>query len=114
MVERYTFNEIKSFQIGTVFYTMGHEYKVNSNPIIQESDFYGELQQKIEFDAYCEETSRERHFSIADVEKPYGDETFTIYKTATSHSIEGSSPLQPRADTETFGIIDNSKEWRKL
>jgi len=57
---------------------------------------------------------REKHFAIADVDDPMGDETFPIYKSAVSHEVEGQSPLQPREDTEMFGIIDDSVEGKKL
>lgn len=105
MAERYTFAEIRNFKVDDVFWSSSCEYKVTTEPVINEVEFYGEKHHKAEFDAYCNETMRERHFAVADVDDPMGDETFPLYKTSVSHDIEGSSPLQPRQDTETFGEV---------
>lgn len=111
MAERYTFEELKNLNVGTIFWKNGEEHKLTSTPEFYESDFYGEKQGKLEFYAVSEVTNREIKYVVADTEKPFADEEFLFFKTPTSHPIKGSSPLQPRADTETSG--GNSVEEMK-
>lgn len=105
MTNPYTFNELKTLNLGDVFWTRNEEFTVISPPILTENTFYGETYEKVEFDGLGKLHNRKVHFVLADDSVPFGDDTYNLYKTPTSHNIEGFSPLKPREDTETFGII---------
>lgn len=112
----YAFSELKTLQLGDEFWTRSKKFKVTTLPVLNKLTFYGDEHEKLEWDGYCEEDMREMHFAVADNEDPFTDETFAIYKIATSHDIEGSSPLQPRADTETTGeiIVGKSQSYAAM
>ena len=105
MNNRFRFSELKELKLGDEFWTRSKKFKVTTEPIINKLKFYGDEHEKLEWDGYSEDDMREMHFAVADNEDPFTDEEFNIYKSPTSNNIEGSSPLQPREDTETTGKI---------
>ena len=67
---------------------------------------HGEKYQKVEFDAYCEETGRERHFVITDFKEPFGDETPAIFKISDIPDTESSSELSNENNSDN---LENSE-----
>ena len=89
-MERYTFEQIKSFQLGDVFWARNQEFEVNSQPIyFSESEFYGAVSEKIEWLAIAADTRRQSKFQVANVRGKENATDPIIFKTPTSEPAIG-------------------------
>lgn len=87
---RYTFEEIKVFQLGMVFWARGQEYEVNSAPTyISESDFYGDFSEKVEWTAIERANAHQITFQVTNVRDRGNASDPIIFKTATSEPVIG-------------------------
>jgi len=54
-MERFTFDEIRAFDIDDIFYSRQRRYRVDTVPIyFSTSDFYDDHSEKLEWTAICE------------------------------------------------------------
>jgi len=84
-MERYTFDEIKNFQLGDIFWARNAQYEVSCQPTyISESNFYGDYSEKIEWTAIDIESKRESIFQVTNVRDHENASNPIIFKTPTS------------------------------
>jgi len=86
-MERFTFEEIKNFTVGTIFYSQNKRYHVDSDPTYYNSSvFYGDFSEKVEWTGLCEtvgdDFNQQHKFVIQNSNKEgeLADETL-IFKT---------------------------------
>lgn len=82
-MERYTFEEIRLFNVGDIFYTRQRRYRIDTVPIYYStSDFYGDNSEKLEWTAICETEGDELNRQTVFVsQKEETDRTHLIFKT---------------------------------
>jgi|SaaInlStandDraft_4_1057021.scaffolds.fasta_scaffold20813_2 hypothetical protein len=79
--ERFTFEEIKEFKRGDLFWTKDSVFEVNSEPTyITESNFYGDFSEKIEWTAISHNTRRQSNFQVSNVRGKGNASNPIIYK----------------------------------
>lgn len=74
---RYTFDEIKNFKVGDVFYSRNKKYVVDSDPTYYNtSEFYGDFSEKVEWTGLCEtegEDLNRQHIFVTQNSQPEGE-----------------------------------------
>jgi len=82
-MERYTFDEIKLFQYGDIFWARNEEFTVNSDITYKnESFFYGDYSETIEWSAVSKKTTRQSKFHVSNVRENNASDPL-IFKTPT-------------------------------
>ena len=86
MIERFTFDEIKNFQVGDTFYFNSMQFSVDSDPTYyNNSNFYGDYSEKVEWTGICEtdgdEHQRQHKFFVQNTDKPDNETAHLIFKS---------------------------------
>jgi len=84
-MERCTFDELKSFVIGDLFYTKQKKFIVDSDPVYYStSDFYGDSSEKVEWTGICEtqgeDYRRQHRFVVQNVHQSEDEREYLIFK----------------------------------
>ena len=87
-MERYTFDEVRSFKSGDVFWAKNDKFVVNSETIYRStSDFYGDHSEKLEWTAISETTHAQSSFQVTHTKDPNTPTNPIIFKTSNIQSI---------------------------
>ena len=77
---RFTFDEIKNFDVGDVFWAKNRKWTVDDKPIYYTNSlFYGEFSEKVEWSAYNDDLMQQHNFIIHNINKDEPTETL-IFK----------------------------------
>jgi hypothetical protein len=89
-MERYSFEEIKNFKIGDVFWANSTKFSVDSEPIYKnQSNFYGDYSESVEWTGITDAPHKQTKFQVSNLVK--GEESESqplIFKTPTSENAE--------------------------
>ncbi len=85
-MERYSFEEIKNFAVGDIFYSKHKKFCVDSDPTYYNtSEFYGDFSEKVEWTGICEteggEYRRQHKFIVQNVQSEGEPKEYLIFKT---------------------------------
>ena len=87
-MERYTFDEVRNFKPGDVFWAKNDKFVVNSETTYRStSDFYGDHSEKLEWTAVSETTHGEVRFQVSHTKDPNTPTNPIIFKTSNIQSI---------------------------
>ena len=87
-MERYTFDEIKNFKPGDIFWARNDKFVVSSDSVyISASDFYGDNSEKLEWTAISETTQAQSSFQVTNTRVPGSPHNPIIFKTNTDEPM---------------------------
>lgn len=89
-MERYTFDEIKNFKHGDIFWARNDKYMVNEESAHYSiSDFYGDHSEKVEWTAVSLNTNAQAKFQVTNTKDAVHLSDPIIFKTPTSEPAIG-------------------------
>ncbi len=87
-MERYTFDEVRSFKSGDVFWAKNDKFVVNSETTYHStSDFYGDHSEKLEWTAISETTHAQSSFQVTHTKDQSNPSDPIIFKIATDETM---------------------------
>ncbi len=87
-MERYTFDEIRNFKPGDIFWARNDKFVVSSETVYRStSDFYGDHSEKLEWNAISETTHAQSSFQVTHTKDPSNPSDPIIFKVATDEPI---------------------------
>lgn len=87
-MERYTFDEIRNFKPGDVFWAKNDKFVVDSEIVYRSvSDFYGDHSEKLEWTAISETSHAESKFQVTHTKDPLNPSNPIIFKIATDETM---------------------------
>lgn len=82
-MSRYTFDEIREFKVGDVFWANNDKFTVCEVPKYNHSDFYGDCAEMLEWGAMAESSQHYTTFQISNVRGQGNAADPVIYKNPT-------------------------------